>query len=228
MPTDGEATFVLGQRPRIAMRNTSGLDVLRLSDLEKFSFDLVDLDQDARVIPLSKEPFGVSSSRNSAGDELPRRFFGKLCGWTGEVIQLGNTRVRDRGPLMLTPDPSPPAVFDTRTLAATADFAGLYGRHSGELAIKVQNEAFRLHGLFSRFARAPQEFPDFTALEPTLVLPEAHMSARPTEEAWEGLPDSLADNFAAVYACRFFPSSMDKGFSRYTVPDILRVLTSPA
>ncbi len=216
VPADGNAVLKLGQRAELNVRNTSGLEEHGLFDLEKFSFDLVDLDLGCRVVPSSKEPFRVTSYRNSAGDELPIRFKGKLCGWTGEVIQLGVNRVSKKGRMVVTPDPNPPASVDTRTITVTADFAGLYGTHTGEMKIRVRNDRFRLQGAFYTLTADQEGFPDFAALRPEVVLPEAHMSAVPTLEPWTGLPPEMADHFGAVYTCRFYPSDMGKGISHYT------------
>jgi hypothetical protein len=211
-----EAVFAIGKRARLDVRDTSGLDVHGLFQPERLSFELIDTDLGARVIPGKGETYGVTSYRNSRGNELPKRWSGKLCGWTGEYLLTGANRIGRRGALIVAPDPKPAAVVDTRTLTVTADLAGLYGKVSRNLNIKVRNEVRRLHGRFYDFAAPQATFPDFAGLRPDLVRAEAHMSEAATEKAWPGLPQSMSDTFGAVYTCKIWPSTMGKGRSHFT------------
>mmetsp|Transcript_12503 Transcript_12503/g.33149 ORF Transcript_12503/g.33149 Transcript_12503/m.33149 type:complete len:658 (+) Transcript_12503:137-2110(+) len=216
VPEGGKGVFQVGKRAELKARNTAKMEVHHLFDLESFSFELIDLDLGARVIPPKGDIYTVTSYHNSAGDELPQKWFGKLCGWTGEYMNCGDNRVWDKGPMIVTQDPSPPKVLDTRTLVITAELSGLYGKMTENLEIQVQNETRRMHGKFYSFTEPLSDFPDFAAREPDVVVPEAHMSPIATEGPWKGLPETMTGTFAAVYTCMLWPSTMGKAVSHYT------------
>lgn len=172
---------------------------------EWLKFRIFDKDLGAAVVALDTKPY-VSDYTNSRGDKLSVKWSTKPCGWDGMWWFISEARdFSSSGDPILAIDPTPPVVEDTRKVTMSCDFKGLFGKVSKTMEMKVRNETYRLHGKFYDFDDPLQDFPDFDNLAPDLELPEARMGSQ-ANAPWQGLPDSMADTFAARYEFGFAPN----------------------
>ncbi len=204
VPAGGEVDMKIGRNAEIEF----GFDPRYTTEVNTFyypewlHFRVFDADLGGAVVAPDSQPY-VSAYTNSNGDPLDVKWSLKPCGWDGKWWCLSENRDFPKiGNPILAIDPNPPAVNDTRKVTMTCRFKAFFGEVSKTIETKVRNETYRLHGRFYDFDEPLEDFPDFDNIAPDLELPNARMGAGATGP-WTGLPQGMADTFAACYEFEF-------------------------
>lgn len=219
VPPGGDGIFRLGQKINFWAKMKEEKNPYTLYGSLYLQCQLFDGDIGGAVMPMaSEENFKIFSFTNSIGSKIvPKWTYNPyVCGWNGVADFLTNDRESPDQFWILPIDTNPPSIYDTRVFAVGFDMKGLFGFCSSNVFINVKNEHFGLHAKFYDFDTELTDYPDFDNLLPDIETATGHMSSGAVETPWIGLPEEMADTFAARYEFDFIPISVNSGSGAYT------------